>query len=91
MEKANYSEISKAKVSESRNIVISSCSKGGFTVAQQLEVKEDGKSVNVFLKGAFHVETVEGLCAMRDAINLAIEKCENEENADQSGETWDED
>lgn len=85
----NYSEISKAKISESRNVVISNCSKGGYTVAQQLIVKENDKSTTVFMKGAFHVDSIEGLYELRDALNLAIESCENEveENDD---EIWDE-
>ena len=77
--KIEYNEISKAKISDTRNIVISRCSKGGFTVAQQLDIKEgDGKSTTVFMKGAFHVDDVHGLYELRDAINFAIEATENE-------------
>ena len=87
--KIEYTELSKAKVTESRNIVVSACSKGGFTIAQQLEVKEDGgKNTNVFLKGAFHVEDIHGLYNLRDAVNLAIKI--SEENSEDSDE-WDED
>ena len=39
--KVGYNEISRAKVTDSRNIIISNCSKGGFTIAQQLEAKEN--------------------------------------------------
>lgn len=70
--KVEYNEISRAKVTDSRNIVISSCSKGGFTIAQQLEAKENDKTTSVFLKGAFHVDDLHGLYNIRDAINLAI-------------------
>lgn len=83
-----YSEISKAKVTNSRNIVISRCSKGGFTIAQQLVAEEKGsKPTTVFLKGAFHVDDVHGLYNLRDAVNLAIQVSEQEANPD---ETWDE-
>lgn len=75
-----YSEISKAKVSDSRNIVISSCSKGGFTIAQQLEANENGKITTVFMKGAFHVDDIQGLYELRDAINLAIKLDEDAKN-----------
>lgn len=75
-----YNEISKAKVSDSRNIVISSCSKGGFTIAQQLEANENGKVTTVFLKGAFHVDDIQGLYELRDAINLAIKLDEDAKN-----------
>lgn len=78
--KIEYNEISKAKVSDSRNIVISSCSKGGFTIAQQLEAIENGKITTVFMKGAFHVDDVQGLYELRDAINLAIKLDEDAKN-----------
>lgn len=84
--KVEYSEISRAKVTDSRNIVISNCSKGGFTIAQQLEAKENDKTTSVFLKGAFHIDDIHGLYNIRDAVNLAIKIAE--ENA--SDETdWD--
>ena len=74
--KVEYNEISRAKVTDSRNIVISACSKGGFTIAQQLEAKENDKTTSVFLKGAFHVDDIHGLYNIRDAINLAIKVTE---------------
>ena len=84
--KVEYNEISRAKVTDSRNIIISACSKGGFTIAQQLEAKENDKTTSVFLKGAFHVDDIHGLYNIRDAVNLAIKV--TEENA--SDETdWD--
>lgn len=86
--KIEYHEISKAKVTESRNVVISACSKGGFTIAQQLVAKEgDGdKFTTVFMKGAFHVDDVHGLYNLRDAINLAIQVSEEDTEDDE----WDE-
>lgn len=85
--KIEYTEISKAKVTESRNIVISECSKGGFTIAQQLVAKEDDKITTVFMKGAFHVDDIHGLYNLRDAINLAIQVSEESKGAD---DDWDE-
>lgn len=85
--KVEYEEISRAKVTDSRNIVISGCSKGGFTIAQQLEAKEgDNKVTSVFLKGAFHVDDIHGLYNIRDAINLAIKIAEE---AEENNEQWD--
>lgn len=81
-----YSEISRAKVTDSRNVIISSCNKGGFTIAQQLEAKENDKTTSVFLKGAFHVDDIHGLYNIRDAINLAI-KVTEEKNNDETD--WD--
>lgn len=74
--KIEYTEISRAKVTEKRNIIISTCSKGGFTVAQRLDAEEDGKTTTVYLKGAFHVNDLQGLYNLRDAINVAINKTE---------------
>lgn len=84
--KIEYTELSRAKVTDSRNIVISSCSKGGFTVAQQLQAKENDKTTSVFLKGAFHVEDVNGLYNLRDAVNVAIKMAEESGPND---EDWD--
>lgn len=84
--KIEYHELSRAKVTDSRNIIISNCSKGGFTVAQQLEAKENDKITSVFMKGAFHIEDVHGLYNLRDAINLAIKITEEGSDDDES---WD--
>lgn len=84
--KIEYNEISRAKVTDSRNVVISYCSKGGFTIAQQLEAKENDKTTSVFLKGAFHVDDILGLYNIRDAINLAINIAEENSNEDSE---WD--
>lgn len=84
--KIEYTELSRAKVTDSRNIVISSCSKGGFTVAQQLQAKENDKTTSVFLKGAFHVEDVNSLYNLRDAVNVAIKMAEESGPND---EGWD--
>lgn len=77
MNKIEYSEISRAKITDSRSIIISECSKGGFTMAQRMEVtEENGKKVQVYLKGASHINDLQGLYNLRDAINLAIKKIE---------------
>jgi hypothetical protein len=71
-----YYEIGKARITKSRNMVISKCSKGGFTLAQQLEVKEEGsnKTIPIFMKGAIHVEGVEGLENIRDELDRIIDE-----------------
>ncbi len=89
LNKIKYQELAHAKVADTRNVVISSCSKGGFTIAQQLEAKENDKTTFVFMKGAFHVEDIHGLYNIRDAVNLAIKLSEeNSEESDSWG--WDE-
>lgn len=84
--KVEYKELSRAKVTDSRNIIISDCSKGGFTIAQQLEAKEAERITSVFMKGAFHIEDIHGLYNLRDAVNLAI-KISEEDSHDE--EEWD--
>lgn len=75
--KIEYTEISKAKITDSRAIIISECSKGGYTLAQRMDVLEDnGKKTQVYLKGASHINDLQGLYNLRDAVNLAIKKIE---------------
>lgn len=71
-----YEELARAKVQPNRSLVISECSKNGFTIAQQLEVKEGNHMMNVFLKGALHIDDIQGLYNLRDALNVAIQKVE---------------
>lgn len=84
--KTEYTEIARASVTESRNIVISDCSRGGFTIAQQVVAKEGNKETPVFMKGAFHVNDIHGLYNLRDSLNWAIQIIENRENEEES---WD--
>lgn len=79
--KAHYTELSNAEITENRNIVISECSKGGFTVAQQL--KADG--TKVFMKGALHIDNLEGLYNLRNALNVAIDKVAEKANKSYRG------
>lgn len=74
--KAHYTELSDAEITENRNIVISECSKGGFTVAQQLKAD----NTKVFMKGALHIDNLEGLYNLRNALNVAIDKVAEKED-----------
>ena len=73
-EKLQYEQYSKAKIANSRNLVISACSNGGFTMAQQIEVNENDNPMYIFLKGAFHIDSISGLIAIRDALNETLQK-----------------
>lgn len=85
-EKTRYDEITKARISDARNVVISTCSKGGYTIAQQM-IARDGKSeVAVFMKGAIHVKDVEALEKIRDALNVVISSAQEQENWDEEEE-----
>lgn len=88
-----YTQLSKAKIQPQRNLVISSCSKGGFTLAQQLDVEENGRKTSVFLAGATIVAGIEELYNLRDAINVALEVAEKEQQQlpkNTDDEDWDE-
>ena len=74
-----YKELAKVNVGDKRNVVISEydCeSERGITVAQQIEIEEGEHKVNMFFKGAFHLEDEKGLVNLRDACNCAIKKLE---------------
>ena len=78
MSDMQYTKLSSALIQDKRSLVISECSKGGYTLAQQVVfVEEDGKKQNLYLKGAIHINSIDGLRNLRDAINVAIEKIEN--------------
>ena len=90
--KATYDEITRCKISGSRNAVISACSTGGYTIAQQLETKEaDGAVTRVFLRGALHVADLDALRTFRDAVDLAIHGVEMAlgEARDEDDVEWD--
>lgn len=91
MKTVEYKEVTSAKISGTRNIVISECSKGGFTVAQQLVAEESNGKTNVFMKGAFHVPDINGLYNMRDALNMAIHRLEDDHSEEDTEEEWDND
>lgn len=75
--KIQYRELAKAKIQDNRNAVISECSKGGFTLAQQIEVQEtNGFITNVFMRNAIHIDGKEGLLNLRDALNVALNEIE---------------
>lgn len=87
-----YTEICRAKIADTRNAVISRCSKGGFTLAQQLEVQENKAKTSVFLKGALHIDSLENLCELRNALNVVIKKEQERINnvaAQAEDEEWD--
>ncbi|MGL5920456.1 MAG: hypothetical protein ACRCZQ_08150 [Bacteroidales bacterium] len=78
-----YVELAKARITESRNIIISDCGEG-YTAAQQLVAPEGTGFTTVFLKGAFHLDDLESIYNFRDALNAAISKIESEQQ-----EGWD--
>lgn len=93
MAEITYKEICRAKIANTRNAVISKCSKGGFTLAQQLEVQEGQNKTSVFLKGALHIDSLENLCELRNALNVVINNEQGNVNVNPNNsedEVWDE-
>lgn len=84
-QKVEYTEISRAEVTKRRNVVISECSRGGYTIAQQITIEEGENMTSLFMKGAIHVDDIEGLKRMRDALTVCIDHVE----AERAAEAWD--
>lgn len=94
--KMKYLELSNAQIADKRRLVISECVKEnqdtneniqcGFTLAQQIEVEEGKRMTRVFLKNGIHVASIDELYNLRDAINDAINKYENEKSDEEEWE-----
>lgn len=76
MSNYQYTKLSSAQIQDKRKLVISECSKGGYTLAQQISTEDNGKKLNIYLKGAIAVSDLSGLYNLRDALNVAIGKIE---------------
>ena len=74
MEKATYKQISQVKINDNKYMVISECSKGGFTLGQKVIVKDAENTIEMFLKGAIHINSIDTLGEIRDAIDEIIAK-----------------
>ena len=79
MSEMQYTKLSSAQIEENKNLVISEYQKGGYTLAQQITTKDNGKKLNVYLKGAIRIKDISGLYNLRDALNVAIGKIEQNE------------
>lgn len=73
----DFTELSKAKIQDKRNLVISKNGSGTYTLGQQIVVQEGKKQTLIFLKGAIYIDSLEGLYNLRDALNEAIQKEED--------------
>lgn len=84
--KTEYTELSSSPITAMRDAVVSKCSRGGYTLAQRFTAMEGGKPTTVFLKGAFHIDSIQHMEQLRDALNVAIEA----EKAQLEADEWDE-
>jgi len=69
-----YKELASACIQDKRDIVISEYSSGGYTLAQRLNVEEGNKKTSIYIKNSIHIDSVDGLLNLRDALNVALEK-----------------
>lgn len=74
MGRSNFVELANAALSNKRQAVISRLDDGSYTIGQKLEVKDGEKTMDIFLKGALHAESLESLQNLRDAINVVLKK-----------------
>jgi hypothetical protein len=72
-----FTELSRVKIQEGKNIVVSKNNiDGGITIAQQIVIEGSRQSLPLFLKGAIHIDAADDLYNFRDALNEAIENLE---------------
>ena len=71
--KVTYEELCSVQISDARHLVISKCSKGGFTIGQKMIIDDGGKQIEMFLKGAIHVNDKESLSEISDCIQKILE------------------
>lgn len=89
MAKITYDAIANFKITDKREVVISTCSKGGYTIAQKLTyMDENDTPTTVFLKNSIHVADVNAMIGLRDMLNAAIDKIQT---APDSEIDWDDD
>lgn len=87
--KVSYEEVARVKMTGSRDVVLSKCSKGGYTIAQKVLIDNDEKPVSIFLKGAIKVNDIESLISIKEMLEMSIDKLENESGRKKI--EWDED
>ena len=75
-----FDQLGVARITKNRNIVVSKCDNGGFTIAQQLETDEGGHMTRVFLKGATFVDSTENLRNVVRMFNDVIRKLDEQDN-----------
>lgn len=67
-----FTEIARAHVTDTRDVVLSKTQSGTVLMAQQIKVTEGKRTHNIFLQGAFEIPSYEALIDLRQAIDIAI-------------------
>lgn len=76
MNKVEYNQLATATIQDKRDLVISECSKGGYTIAQRIGVEEGKKMTYMYVKGAIHIDSIDGIQNLRDALNVVLNNSE---------------
>lgn len=84
MPRTKYTQIASCAISTHRNLVISKTDKGGFTMAQQVEILDYDTPTRLFMKGATFIADLDALRDVRDMFIRAVEAVEDEDKI-----TWD--
>ena len=72
-----FTELARAQIKDKRFAVISQNNVNNtFTIAQQVVVVDGKEVVKVFMKGSLHVDSLQAIYNLRDALNEAIHKME---------------
>lgn len=75
-----YIKLCTVQTQPNKAFVISKCSRGGFTLAQQVSVEnEDGTKSNFFMKNALHINSIEALDGLKQGLEAVLEKAKNGE------------
>lgn len=80
MPRTKYTQIASCAISAHRNLVISKTDRGGYTMAQQVEILDYDKPTRLFMKGATYISTLDALRDVRDMFIRAVDAAENEDN-----------
>lgn len=73
-----FTEIARAHITDTRDVVISKTQSGTVLMAQQIKVTEGKRTHNIFLQGAIEFPSLEGLAGLGSAIEAAIEEMTKE-------------
>ena len=83
-----YDELSKAKITDKRTVVISAHNNGGYTMAQKVLVEDEGRENEVFMKGSLIMPDIKSMKTLRDALNIAITKAIEKQKFNESSKSW---
>lgn len=80
MPRTKYTQIASCAISAHRNLVISETDRGGYTMAQQVEIVDYDKPTRLFMKGATYIATLDALRDVRDMFIKAVEAVESDDD-----------